>query len=54
MLQLPREGWWPLACLNGASPDFVIVVVEWLNYSKRISIVGGADLGEKNVDDLHQ
>ena len=28
MIQLPRVGWKLLACLNGASPDWIIV--EWL------------------------
>ena len=27
MLQLPRVGWRLLACLNGASPDCIVVVV---------------------------
>ena len=27
MLQLPRVGWRLLACINGASPDCIIVVV---------------------------
>ena len=42
MLQLPRVGWRLLACENGASPDWIIVVVvEWL-----IIVVRGADLSE--------
>ena len=27
MLQLPRVGWWLLACENGASPDCIVVVI---------------------------
>ena len=27
MIQLPRVGWRPLACENGASPDCIIVVL---------------------------
>ena len=43
MLQLPRVEWRPLACQNGASPDcIIVVVVEWLYYSKRINIVRSA------------
>ena len=34
MLQLPRVGWRLLACKNGASPDCIIVVVEWLSIPK--------------------
>ena len=49
MIQLPRVGWKLLACANGASPDWIIVVaaaadVEWLYCSKRIIIVRWADL----------
>ena len=47
MLQLPRVAWRLLACKNGASPDcIIVVVVEWLYYSKRIIIVRSADLSD--------
>ena len=46
MIQLPRVGWRLLACKNGASPDCIIVVVEWLYYFKRIIIDYRADLSE--------
>ena len=47
MIQLPGVGWKLLACQNGASPDWIIVVVvEWLYYSKRIIMVRWADLSD--------
>ena len=47
MIQLPREEWKLLACQNGASPDcIIVVVVEWLYYSKRVVIDKRAGLGE--------
>ena len=44
MLQLPRVEWRLLAYWNGASPDCIIV--EWLCCSKRLIIVGWADLSD--------
>ena len=55
MLQLPRVGWRLLACKNGASPDcIIVVVVEWLYYSKRIIIVRWADLSDFFVVDFRR
>ena len=56
MIQLPRVGWRLLACQNGTSPDFVVVLLDTVNgdsmcpSTPRYELIGTTESNDRRTD----